>query len=89
MTSANKMQIEVKVSFFSFFKDMTGCAGCTEVMPNASQLGTLIEALVKRFPKLEPMQKSMLLAVGVEYQTREYVLQDGDEVSLFPPVQGG
>jgi molybdopterin converting factor small subunit len=29
------------------------------------------------------------MAVGVEYQQRAYVLQEGDEVSLFPPVQGG
>ncbi|HZQ47864.1 MAG TPA: MoaD/ThiS family protein, partial [Verrucomicrobiae bacterium] len=26
---------------------------------------------------------------GVEYQPRDYVLKPGDEVSLFPPVQGG
>jgi molybdopterin converting factor small subunit len=42
-----------------------------------------------RFPKLEPMRRSTLLAVGVEYEGREYVLRPGDEVSLFPPVQGG
>ena len=42
-----------------------------------------------RVPKLGTMKKSTLLAVGVDYQTRDYVLQDGDEVSLFPPVQGG
>jgi molybdopterin converting factor small subunit len=35
------------------------------------------------------MQNSTLIAVGVEYQSRDYVLKDGDEVSLFPPVQGG
>jgi molybdopterin converting factor small subunit len=27
--------------------------------------------------------------VGVEYQGREHVLAEGDEVSFFPPVQGG
>jgi molybdopterin converting factor small subunit len=42
-----------------------------------------------RFPKLSAMKKSTLLAVGVDYQPRDYALQDGDEVSLFPPVQGG
>jgi molybdopterin converting factor small subunit len=41
------------------------------------------------FPKLGAMKKSTLLAVGVEYQSRDYVLKEGDEVSLFPPVQGG
>jgi molybdopterin converting factor small subunit len=42
-----------------------------------------------RFPKLAAMQNSTLIAVGVEYQGRSYVLQEGNEVSLFPPVQGG
>jgi molybdopterin converting factor small subunit len=27
--------------------------------------------------------------VGVEYRDRSYVLNADDEVSLFPPVQGG
>ena len=35
------------------------------------------------------MQKATLMAVGVDYQDRSYVLKEGDEVSLFPPVQGG
>ena len=35
------------------------------------------------------MRKSALMAVGVDYQHRGYVLKAGDEVSLFPPVQGG
>jgi molybdopterin converting factor small subunit len=29
------------------------------------------------------------MAVGVDYQDRSYVLKTDDEVSLFPPVQGG
>jgi molybdopterin converting factor small subunit len=35
------------------------------------------------------MQKSTLMAVGLDYQDRNHVLRDGDEVSFFPPVQGG
>jgi molybdopterin converting factor small subunit len=35
------------------------------------------------------MQRSLLMAVGIDYQPRDYVLKEGDEVSLFPPVQGG
>jgi len=29
------------------------------------------------------------MAVGVDYQERSYLLNQGDEVSFFPPVQGG
>jgi molybdopterin converting factor small subunit len=89
MIPATIKEIEVKVSFYSFFKDLAGCAGCFEVLPEGSRLANLLERLVVRFPKLAAMQKSMLVAVGVEYQDRSYLLQNGDEVSLFPPVQGG
>jgi molybdopterin converting factor small subunit len=49
----------------------------------------LYRDLSARFPKLALMRKSTLIAVGVEYQGGDYVLRDGDQVSMFPPVQGG
>ena len=81
--------MSVTVCFFSYFKDLTGCAETVEAMPEGSTLGELFQKLAARFPKLGPMQKSTLMAVGVEYRDRNYKLQEGDEVSLFPPVQGG
>jgi molybdopterin converting factor small subunit len=79
----------VSVQFFSYFKELTGCAQTTVKMDDGSTLGDLVTQLAARFPKWSPMQKSTLIAVGVDYQPREYILQPGDEVSLFPPVQGG
>ena len=79
----------VTVCFYSYFKDLTGCARTTEELADGSALNDLFNALVIRFPRLGAMQKATLMAVGVEYQSRTYVLNDGDEVSLFPPVQGG
>jgi len=82
-------QIEITVTFYSFFKDLAGCTGCTERVLEGSTLHDLLVSVVARFPKLEPIHKSALTAVGVEYQDRSYILRPGDEVSLFPPVQGG
>ena len=79
----------VKVSFYSYFKDLTGCAQTTEELPNGSTLDHLYDRLAARFPKLAAMRRSAVVAVGVDYQDRNYVLKEGDEVSLFPPVQGG
>ena len=81
--------MQVTIQFFSYLKDLTGCAQTTETLAAGCTLGTLHDQVMTRFPKLAPMKKSTLLAVGVDYQPRAYVLQDGDEVSLFPPVQGG
>jgi molybdopterin converting factor small subunit len=81
--------MRVTVCFYSYFKDLAGCENTTADLPAGSTLGGLFEQLALRFPKLAAMRKAALMAVGVEYQGRSYVLKEGDEVSLFPPVQGG
>ncbi len=79
----------ISVQFFSYFQELTTTASTTEELPEASTVAALREKLFTRFPRLAEMNRSMLIAVGVEYQPLEYVLHDGDEVSFFPPVQGG
>lgn len=81
--------MQTTVHFYSYFKDLAGCAETVESLALDATLGTLHDQLMVKFPKLAAMKKSTLIAVGVDYQTRDYVLKEGDEVSLFPPVQGG
>lgn len=81
--------MHISANFYSYFKDLTGCAQTSETVAEGSTLAELLKTLFRRFPKLAAMEKSMLVAVGVDYQPRDYILKDGDEVSLFPPVQGG
>jgi molybdopterin converting factor small subunit len=81
--------MQVSVHFYSYFKELTGCSETVETVAEGVDITGLLKQLGVRFPKLAAMQKSTLIAVGVEYQDRDYVLMAGDEVSLFPPVQGG
>jgi molybdopterin converting factor small subunit len=81
--------MRVVVCFYSYFKDLTGCSEVTETLPDGSTIEDLLNQLAIRFPKLGSMRKSTLTAVGVDYQDLRYVLKADDEVSLFPPVQGG
>lgn len=81
--------MRVTISFYSCFKDLAGRAQTTATLPAGSTLGDLLPSLAARFPKLSALENSTLMAVGLEYQDRHYVLHEGDEVSLFPPVQGG
>jgi molybdopterin converting factor small subunit len=81
--------VRVRVHFYSYFKDLAGAAEASEAVPPGSTLGELLGLLFTRFPKLAAMRKSVLMAVGVDYQGPDYILKEGDEVSLFPPVQGG
>ena len=81
--------MRVNVQFYSYFKDLAGCAQATEEVAPGSTIAELQQSLFARFPKLSAMRNSMLVAVGVDYQPKTYALKEGDEVSLFPPVQGG
>lgn len=81
--------MKVHVRFFSFLRDTTGEASLAIDVPDAATVQGLLEVLMKRYPKLKDAERCVLVAVGLEYQTKDFVLSAGDEVCLFPPVQGG
>jgi molybdopterin converting factor small subunit len=81
--------VDIRVNFYSWFKDMTHCPDTIVSLKPNSTIADLKAAVFEQFPKLSAVEKSMLVAVGVDYQTADYILREGDEVSLFPPVQGG
>ena len=72
---------------------MTHCPETVVVQVQVKVVLRLVDfedgGVFEKFPKLSAVQNSMLVAVGVDYQAGDYVLREGDEVSLFPPVQGG
>lgn len=81
--------MKVTVNFYSYFKDLTGCEQTEVELASGATIADLKSLLHQKFPKLKDMARSTLIAVGVEYQPAEYELHDTDQVSFFPPVQGG
>lgn len=82
-------ELAIEVAFYSYAKEWTGVETVVESMPAGASLEALMERLRGRYPKLAAMRRSTLLAVGVDYRDESYVLQAGDKVAVFPPVQGG
>ena len=81
--------MKIKITFYSYFRDLAGTAEWETTVPEGSSLQIVLESVWRQFPKVASMKGSALVAVGVDYQTKDYLLKEGDEVSLFPPVQGG
>ena len=81
--------MQIPVTFYSYFKELTGVERITVDLPEGSKIADLSAIIFRDYPKMETMKRSTLIAVGVEYQDESYELQPGDDVSLFPPVQGG
>lgn len=79
----------IKVHLWSYFRELAGCAETEVAMPSGATIAQLLDEVYRVHPRLAPLRNSTLVAVDVEYQGPSYVLRDQDEVSLFPPVQGG
>ena len=82
-------QIDIKVNFFSYFKDLTGCESTVLQLTPGTSLEQALNLIRQHYPKMESMKRSTLAAVGLEYVAPEHLLKAGEEISLFPPVQGG
>lgn len=87
--SIHSSALRVEVLFHSYFKELAGCGRVAVDLEPGATLAELRAHVLGLFPKLRPMERSFLVAVGVDYQPGEHQLQPGDEVSFFPPVQGG
>lgn len=79
----------VSVRYWSWFKELAGADREVHELASEACLGDLLEQIRQQHPGFEQVRKSTLVAVGLEYQNADHRLKDGDEVSLFPPVQGG
>lgn len=79
----------VTVHLWSYFRDLAGTARLEVELPAGGSIAQLLDAVYALQPRLAGLRNSTLIAVGVDYQRPDYVLQAGEEVSLFPPVQGG
>lgn len=49
----------------------------------------LLELLVTKFPEMQKISSNIAFAINKNYVSSETILNDGDVVSMIPPVSGG
>jgi molybdopterin converting factor small subunit len=81
--------MNVHVQFFSRLRDLAGVSEMELEVPEETRVAGLLETLYSCTPALRDWDKSILVAAGVEFVGRDYILQSDDQISIMPPVQGG
>jgi MoaD family protein len=81
--------MRVHVQFFSRLRELAGRSETEMEIPAGAKAADLLDLLYAQTPALREWDKSILVASGVEFVGRDYVLKTGDEISIMPPVQGG
>ena len=87
MTAEN--QVVVRVLFFGAARDAVASNPVEISLDAPATVGSAFRVLTERFEDLERFGRSLLFAVNQEYATRDTVLNENDELAVFPPVSGG
>lgn len=78
----------VTVVFLASYREIAGTASTRIALAAGATVAELLAQVRARFPGL-PDADRIVAAVNNEYREDDYVLDDGDEVALIPPVSGG
>ncbi len=82
--------MRVKVVFYGGLKRDVGAKAQELQFDNQTlTVAQLKDGLIARYPVLRPKLSSVVCAVGDEIVSGDYLIRDGDEVALLPPVSGG
>ena len=81
--------MKVRVQFFSHLKDAVGGSESSADLPEGATVANLLTVLYGQHPKLREWDGSILVGAGVEFVPRDYLISEGDEIAIMPPVQGG
>lgn len=83
------MSLKVVVRLFASYREKAGKAEVELELPQGATVGSLSEEVLRRYPTITRDGSKLVVAVNQEYADHGYVLSDGDEVALIPPVSGG
>lgn len=82
--------MRVDVVFYGGLKQDVGAKRqMIEVDRDGLTVAELVDVITQRYPALEPRLSTVAYVVRNEIVEPNYVLRDGDEAGLLPPVSGG
>ena len=83
------MFLQIEVLLFAGLKDRAGVARMRIDVADGATVSEAIDAACEATEATWDVPTAIMCAVNEEYQQRDFVLSDGDELALIPPVSGG
>jgi molybdopterin converting factor subunit 1 len=81
--------ITVQMRYFAFVREQLGKSKETIELADGSTVGDALDLVLSENGRLRNAESALMVMVDQRYQPRDYVLIDGVEVAIIPPVSGG
>lgn len=81
--------MKVKILYFAQLREERGLAEETLETESDLRARDLLDRIATRSPTVKTMRNALSIAVNGTIVSRDFVLSDGDELALLPPMSGG
>lgn len=80
--------MNVKIKAFGIARDFLGESTTSFQLKNGKSIADLKSELADAYPDFHKI-KAFSIAVNQEYQEDDFIIGEGDELAIIPPVSGG
>ena len=80
--------MKIKLITFGIAKEIIGAPECNLEVKVPCKIGDLKQILMTQYQEFKKLQ-SIKFAINENYQEDHFLLHEGDEVVIIPPVSGG
>ncbi|MTJ21403.1 MoaD/ThiS family protein [Dolichospermum sp. UHCC 0352] len=81
--------ITVTVKLFAIYQEVYGVNELLWDFPDGTPVQAVCDRLISEHPKLSKWREITRFGVNLQFVAPDTILQNGDEVVLIPPVNGG
>ncbi|MCH1502591.1 MAG: MoaD/ThiS family protein [Verrucomicrobiales bacterium] len=83
--------MKLNILFFSTLRGVAGCDEMSLTLTDSSviRVAEVLDLLYAKTPGLKEWDSQVLLALDQAYVDRDAEVNDGQELAIMPPVQGG
>jgi sulfur-carrier protein len=81
--------MKVRAEFYAQLRELIGVHELEVELPQGATVRELLEEIYAQQPALRAHDKSILIGAGLEFVDRNFKLNQGEQIAIMPPVQGG
>jgi MoaE-MoaD fusion protein len=81
--------MRARILFFGMLREIAGTASEAAEFPEGTDLAGVFQAYAARFPRLQELARSIVVARNQEFADPGTKIAEGDEIAFLPPVSGG
>jgi molybdopterin synthase catalytic subunit len=81
--------MRARILFFGMLREIAGSGSEEAEFPAGTDLSAVFRSYATRFPRLQELAGSIVVARNQEFADPATPIADGDEIAFLPPVSGG